>query len=340
MSLYPLVFVPKLVEKIWGGRKFETVLGKPLPAGKAIGESWELYDFPPGVVDKSAGWNSAVVAGGSLKGQTLHSLMDQLGRELMGDVKPARDGQFPLLVKFLDAKEDLSVQVHPDQTYADSNPEAHLKSEAWYVIQNDPGARILKGVTAGTTPEKFADAIGKGTVEQHIEAVPVKPGDCHYLPSGTVHALGAGILVAEVQTPSDTTFRVYDFDRVEPATGKKRDLHVQQAMKCIDFGTSKEPAIAARSHVAGMHSTVSSLVDSPFFKIEKVRFSEGVQQPIPYDQPVVWIFLEGSVQVASEGTPDPTKIKPGQVVLLPAGMKKPVMSTLADSVWLEVTFPI
>jgi mannose-6-phosphate isomerase len=340
MSLYPLVFVPKLVEKIWGGRKFQSVLGKPLPAGKAIGESWELYDFPPGVVDKSKGWNSAVVAEGPLKGQTLHALMDKFGRELMGDVKPARDGQFPLLVKFLDAKEDLSVQVHPDQTYADANPEAHLKSEAWYVIQNDPGARILKGVTAGTTAEKFADAIGKGTVEQHIEAVPVKPGDCHYLPSGTVHALGAGILVAEVQTPSDTTFRVYDFNRVEPATGKKRDLHVEQAMKCIDFGAASGPHISPRSHVAGMHSTVSSLVESPFFKIEKVRFSEGVQQPIPYDQPVVWIFLEGSVKVATEGTPGPTTIKPGQVVLLPAGMQKPVMSTLADSVWLEVTFPI
>jgi mannose-6-phosphate isomerase len=340
MSLYPLRFHPKLVEKIWGGRKFQTVLGKPLPAGKAIGESWELYDFPPGVVEKSAGWNSAIVADGPLAGQPLHGLMEKFGRELMGDVKPARDGQFPLLIKFLDAREDLSVQVHPDQTYAEANPEAHLKSEAWYVIQNDPGARILKGVTRGTTAEAFAAAIARGDVEQHIEAIPVKPGDCHYLPSGTVHALGAGILVAEVQTPSDTTFRVYDFNRVEESTGKKRDLHVEQAMKCIDFGNpSVEPAIALRSHVAGMHSAVSSLVESPFFKIEKVRFSEGVEQPIPYDQPVVWIFLEGSVRVSSDGTTGPTAIKPGQVVLLPAGMKKPVMTTTADSVWLEVTFP-
>jgi mannose-6-phosphate isomerase len=341
MSLYPLRFHPKLVEKIWGGRKFQTVLGKPLPAGKAIGESWELYDFPPGVVEKSTGWSSSVVAEGPLAGQPLHGLMEKLGRALMGDVKPARDGQFPLLVKFLDAREDLSVQVHPDQTYADANPGAHLKSEAWYVIQNDLGARILKGVARGTTPETFAAAIGRGTVEQHIESVPVKPGDCYYLPSGTVHALGAGILVAEVQTPSDTTFRVYDFDRVEESTGKKRDLHVEQAMQCIDFGNPPaEPAIALRSHVAGMHSTVSSLVESPFFKIEKVRFSEGVEQPIPYDQPVVWIFLEGSVRVSSDGTPGPTSVKPGQVVLLPAGMKRPVMTTQADSVWLEVTFPL
>ena len=155
-----------------------------------------------------------------------------------------------------------------------------------------------------------------------------------------MHALGAGILVAEVQTPSDTTFRVYDFDRVEPATGRKRDLHVEQAMKCINFESGREPHISPRSHVAGMHSTVSSLVESPFFKIEKVRFSEGVQQPIPYDQPVVWIFLEGSVKVAAEGTTGPTAIKPGQVVLLPAGMRNPVMTTMADSVWLEVTFPI
>jgi mannose-6-phosphate isomerase len=338
MSLYPLLFKPKFVEKIWGGRKIETVLGKPLPAGKQIGESWELYDFPPGVVDGSTGWTSAEIANGPLAGRSLHSLVTEFGTELLGKVPLAPQGQFPILIKYLDAREDLSVQVHPDQRYADSHDDAHLKSEAWYVLQNDSDARLLKGLTAGVTREKFADAITAGTVESHIQAIKVKPGDCHYLPSGTVHALGAGILVAEVQTPSDTTFRVFDFNRVDSATGKPRKLHVEQAMQCIEFGDSKQPD-QPRSHVAGPHTTVSRLVTSPYFKIEKVRFSEGVEQAVPYDQPVVWMMLQGHAQVKVDDVKEPTRFKRGETILIPAKTKNPVLKTLSDCVWLEVTFP-
>jgi mannose-6-phosphate isomerase len=203
--LYPLIFKPRFVDKIWGGRKLQAVLGKELPSDKPIGESWELYDFPPGVVEGSKDWVSAEVATGPLAGRTLHSLVQEYGSALHGGVKlVAPHGQFPILIKFLDAREDLSVQVHPDQDYANTHPGAHLKSEAWYVFQHEPGARILKGLKKGTTREQFKQAIGDGTVEQFIEAIPVKEGHCHYLPSGTIHALGAGILVAEVQPPSDT----------------------------------------------------------------------------------------------------------------------------------------
>src|SRR6476469_8036008 len=138
MALYPLKFRPRFVEKMWGGRKIETVLGKTLPPGKQIGESWELYDFPPGVVEGSRDWVSAEIANGPLAGRTLHSIVSEFENELMGDVKlvgPHR--QFPILIKFLDAREDLSVQVHPDQDYANTHPDAHLKSEAWYVIAAD-----------------------------------------------------------------------------------------------------------------------------------------------------------------------------------------------------------
>ena len=339
MSVYPLRFTPRFVEKIWGGRKFQTVLGKPLPAGKAVGESWELYDFPPGVVEQSAGWNSSVVADGPLAGQTLHSLMDRFGRELMGDVKPARDGQFPLLVKFLDAREDLSVQVHPDQKYAEANPDAHLKSEAWYVLQNDPDARLLKGLHEQTNREKFTAALAVGQVEEHIQSIKVKPGDCHYLPSGTVHALGAGILVAEVQTPSDTTFRVFDFNRVDPSTGKLRKLHVDQAMACIDFESKPAPD-QPRSHVAGhaYHRLPAGQL-AVFQHGKGALFSEGVEQPVPFQEPVVWIMLEGVAQLKVDGYAEATKIKKGETVLLPASMKNPVLKTLSDCVWLEVTFP-
>jgi mannose-6-phosphate isomerase len=338
--LYPLIFQPKFVEKIWGGRKIETVLGKKLPAEAKIGESWEIYDFPPGVVENSTHWNSSLIANGPLAGKTLHWAIGQYQRELMGGVAFAgRHGQFPALIKYLDAREDLSVQVHPDEKYASANPDAHLKSEAWYVVQHDPHARLLKGVAPGTHAGHFRSALESGTVEELLTSIPAKVGQCHYLPSGTIHALGAGILAAEVQTPSDTTFRVFDFNRVDPGTGKLRTLHIEQALACIDFD-DKPLVEEPRSHVAGVFTTVTRLVRSPYFTIEKVRFSEGVDEPIPYDQPVVWMMLEGSAAIAVEGLSAPTTVSRGQTVLLPASMKNARLKTLSDCTWLEVTFPI
>jgi mannose-6-phosphate isomerase len=339
MSLYPLKFKPRFVEKMWGGRKIETVLGKPLPPDKPIGESWELYDFPPGAVDESPDWLSSEIANGPLAGRTLHWLMGERRDELLGDVRPCPPhDQFPILIKFLDAREDLSVQVHPDCDYAQRYPEACVKNEAWYVLQSDPGARILKGLRKGTGRDDFWRAVKSGTVEQHVNTVRVKPGAAYYLPSGTVHALGAGTLVAEVQTPSDTTFRVYDFNRVDPSTGKPRTLHLEQALECIDFAGRAEPE-QPRSHVAGLFTTVSRLVTAEQFKLEKVRMTEGVEEPVPYDQPVVWIVLEGQAEVRVAGVREPTRFGPGETVLLPASMKDPVIKTLKDCVWLEVTFP-
>ena len=338
MSLYPLKFRPRFVEKMWGGRKIESVLGKSLPPDKQVGESWELYDFPPGAVDESSGWLSSEIANGPLAGRSLHWLMGEFGRDLLGDVKPCGPhNQFPILIKYLDAREDLSVQVHPDRAYAEQHPDACLKDEAWYVLQSDPGARILKGVRRGTTRDAFWQAVKSGTVEQHVNTVRVRPGAAYYLPSGTLHALGAGTLVAEVQTPSDTTFRVYDFNRIDPSTGRQRLLHLEQAMECIDFAGRQPEQL--RSHVAGLFTTVSRLVTAEHFKLEKVRMTEGVEEPVPYDQPVVWIVLEGSAEVCVKGVREPARLGRGDTVLLPAAMSDPVIKTLSDCVWLEVTFP-
>ena len=336
MPLYPLKFAPRWVEKIWGGRKFETVLGKPLPPEVNVGESWEIFDFPPGVVDKSADWVSSAVTNGPLTGRTLHQLVQQYGKDLHGDVALLNGEQFPILIKFLDAREDLSLQVHPPCAYTDDNPGTHLKTEAWYVIEHGEGAKLYKGLKPDVTREQFATGIADGTVMDLVNAIPVKPGQCYFLPSGTVHALGAGILVAEVQTPSDTTFRVWDFKRLE--NGKERELHVEQALKCMDFSHAPEPA-QPRSHAAGFFTTVTRLVTSEFFTIEKVRFAEGVEEAIPYDQPVVWIVLEGRAQVRVEGMKEPVEFTRGETVLLPAKMKRPTIKTLTDCVWLEVTFP-
>ncbi|HEX8915369.1 MAG TPA: type I phosphomannose isomerase catalytic subunit [Humisphaera sp.] len=342
MDLYPLVFKPRFVEKIWGGRKLQTVLGKTLPTDNPTGESWELYDFPPGVVEKSNEWVSAAVRDGPLAGRTLHSLVKEFGADVHGDVPlvpvpGGETGQFPILIKFLDAREDLSVQVHPDEAYAKAHPGAHLKTEAWYVFQHDAGSRILKGLKPGVSRAAFEQGIRDGTVESLIQSIPVKDGQCHFLPSGTVHALGAGILAAEVQTPSDTTYRVFDFNRIEKETGKPRALHVEQAMACIDF-SGKPEGEQQRSHVGGMFTTVSRLVTCPYFKIEKVRFTEGVEEPVPYDEPVVWMMLEGEAEVRVKGG-HAARVKRGDTVLLPAAMREPTLKTVTDCVWLEVTFP-
>jgi mannose-6-phosphate isomerase len=339
MSLYPLKFKPRFVEKIWGGRKIETVLGKPLPPGKQIGESWEIFDFPPGVCNDGDQWVSAEVANGPLAGRTLHSLVEEFDRDLLGDVQPLKPHrQFPILIKFLDARYDLSVQVHPDESYAAAHEGAHLKTEAWYVVQNEPGSRIYKGLRPGATRDGFRRCIEQGTCDEMLATISVKEGQCFFLPSGTVHALGAGILVAEVQTPSDTTFRVYDFNRLE--NGKPRTLHVEQALECIDFSGNRGGEFEQkRTHVAGFFTTVTRLCTSPYFKIEKVRFTEGVEEPVPYDEPVVWMMLEGEASVRVEGVKEPTHFKRGETILLPAKMKNPVIRTLKDCVWLEVTFP-
>ncbi len=342
MSLYPLKFKPRLVPKIWGGRKLETVLGKVLPVGEMIGESWELYDFPPGVVDRSGGsgeWVSAEVANGPLAGTTLHELVVSRRGELMGDVPVmGLAEQFPILIKFLDAREDLSVQVHPDADYANTHPECSLKTEAWYVIDAEAGSRIYKGILPGTTRETMRAALATNSVEQHLKSIPCKAGQCYFLPSGAVHALGAGMLVAEVQTPSDTTFRLYDFGRVEPATNRPRALHVEESLRCIDF-SGKPEAKQVRSHAAGFFTTVSRLVTSEYFKLEKVRFTEGVEEPVPYDQPVVWIMLEGKAEIKVGDVGEAMRFGRGETVLLPAIMEDPVIKTLTDCVWLEVTFP-
>ena len=328
MSLYPLKFRPKLVEKMWGGSKLQTVLGKPLPPGKPIGESWELFDFPPGAVESSADWVSSEVANGPLAGRTLHWLVQNHRQDLLGPVSPSgRDGQFPILIKFLDAREDLSVQVHPDRAYADANPRAHLKSEAWYVLQRDPGSRVLNGLKRGVTRQDFKAAIDRGDVDRLIESIEAQEGDCFYLPSGTVHALGAGLLVAEVQTPSDTTFRVFDFNRIDPSTGKRRTLHVEQALQCIDFSSDDaEPANAGSD---------PRLVSSPYFHLDRTCIGAGGTQRLDRIGPAVLIVVEGMIQLDG-----PISAGRGEVVLIPASLDKPMVRSDSGCAFLQVTFPI
>ena len=337
-DLYPLKFKPIYKEKIWGGRRLEK-LGRTLPGSPTtpIGEAWELADLSHTSVSGGGGNpERSLVANGPWAGQSLHDLLTRHGDRLLGRLQPTLTGDFPLLVKYLDASENLSVQVHPSPAYAATHPESHLKSEAWYIVAAEPGAVIYKGIQAGVTAQAFRQALMANDREALLAmmiAVPVKPGDCHYLPSGTCHALGGGILVAEVQTPSDTTFRVYDWGR------QGRELHIDQALACITFGPAETAPYEKRSHIAGLHTTVSRLVTCEHFRIEKIRMGQGYEQEVPYDQPAVWMVLEGKGMLMPGNDAPSVPFATGDTLLVPAHMDQTRVKLEADTVWLEVTFP-
>jgi mannose-6-phosphate isomerase len=341
MNLYPFTFQPRFVEKMWGGQSLARVADKSLPSGKQIGESWELYDFPPGTVgpdatqpgDDAAGWVSARIANGPLKGESLHSVMLFERAALLGGAQPVdtpAGPQFPLLIKFLDARQDLSVQVHPPADYVRSHPGAALKNECWHILEHDPDARILMGTRPGTTREAFAQSIKDGTCETLLNSVKVQKGDTFYLPSGTVHALGAGMVAAEVQTPSDTTYRVFDFNRVEPSTGKPRKLHVEQALDCIDFDTD-----ALKNYIPP-GDTEAVVTSAPQFTLLR-RFARGGEKvSVATGELRVLIFLDGSGKVGyGKGA---VEFSRGMTVVVPASVNS-IIEPQTDIRWLEVQLP-
>lgn len=336
MALYPLKFQPVFKEKVWGGdrlRQFSRAV--PTDASEPIGESWEITDLPEG---------QSVVANGPLAGRTLHALIDSHGPALLGDLELTKKGRFPLLLKFLDARENLSVQVHPDYAYSDRHPDADPKYEAWYVLHADPGARIYRGVRPGVTREAFRAAIeGNAAVEDLLTEIPAKAGECYYLPGGTCHALGGGIAVIEAQTPSDTTYRVYDWGRTN------RELHIAQALEVMRFddppapdpatGRVPRPKAEHRRHMGGPMVTVTRLCTAEEFTIEKVRMSEGYAQELPYQRPAVWVLLEGRGRIVNTPARVDVDFKPYDVLLLPAEMPEARVELDADSVWLDIQFP-
>jgi mannose-6-phosphate isomerase len=231
----PIHFREIFKVKPWGGRRLETLLGKRLPPDEPIGESWEISDHPHGMSE---------VDGGELAGRTLRELIERDDVGLIGRRRALElGGRFPLLYKFIDAEDFLSVQVHPGYDYARKHEEGDAgKSEAWYVIHAEPGAKIVHGLSPGTTRRAFSGAIRDGAVEEHVRFVEVKRGDVLTIPPGTVHAIGPGVVVAEIQENSDTTYRVYDWGRMG-LDGKPRELHVEKALDVIGFAGPSEPLV-------------------------------------------------------------------------------------------------
>ncbi|QOJ00475.1 MAG: class I mannose-6-phosphate isomerase [Phycisphaeraceae bacterium] len=303
---YPLVFAPILKDKVWGGRQLER-FGKPLPPGVMIGESWELADLDSTSASGAGGGSAhSPITNGPLAGRTLRDALRLWGPALLGHSVPTPQGGFPLLVKFLDARENLSVQVHPSPAYAEAHPDAALKTECWYILDALPGSVIYKGVRPGVTREVFARHIDTGEVVADLIAVPAVPGECHNLPSGTCHALGAGVLVAEVQTPSDTTFRVFDWGRAG------RELHVAQALECIDWG----PAPSATSLTPGQRR--GRLVSTEFFTVDGVELPGPGAVPLDPDRATVVMILAGEGVLESTGTATP--LRTGTTALVPASV--------------------
>lgn len=225
LPLYPLRFTPMCQYRPWGGRRLASLLPVPLPGDGPIGEAWLLSDRDD---------HRSVVAEGPLKGRTITQLIEQSPTQMMGALA-GRFDRFPLLLKFLDARDTLSVQVHPsDRQTRYLPPGEHGKTEAWVVLQAARECRIYAGLDPRTTLDVLKQAVANGTVAQHLASFTPKPGDAVLLPAGTVHTLG-GLVVFEVQQNSDVTFRLYDWDHVDPRSGRKRPLHVAQAMACIDF---------------------------------------------------------------------------------------------------------
>jgi mannose-6-phosphate isomerase len=340
--MYPLKFQPVFQKRIWGGSRLKNVLAKSLPAewaGAPVGESWELADLPAGTVKGDSvgaaadGSLSSVITNGPWKGKSLHDVLPNSG--IMGTATLGKGGRFPLLIKFLDAQTDLSVQVHPNEAYAAKHADAHLKSEAWYVLYAEPGAKIYKGVKPGVDAAAFRAALESGGVEPLLNAIPVRAGDCHYLKSGTVHALGAGILAAEVQTPSDTTFRVFDWNRLGP-DGKPRALHVEQAMEVIDF--SGLPTLERREVGHGTTGNMR-LVSCDYFNINRTKLTGGQQQMLVDAEPIVLIATEGQGVITCDGA-GPTAFTRGDTLLIPANIKNGLIKAIADCAWLEARLPV
>src|SRR5687768_34352 len=237
-TLYPLIFQPRFKERVWGGRTLETMYGKPLPPGVPIGESWEISDRPG---------DESVIANGPLTGRTLRWLMQEEGSDVLGPAAPAAAGRFPLLCKILDTRDRLSLQVHPPPRAS------HLgepKTEMWYIARADPGAELFVGLKAGVSRTQFEDAIRDGGVADCFHRIAVKTGDAMFLPSGRVHAIGAGLVIFEIQQNSDTTFRVHDWNRVG-LDGKPRELHIAESLDSIDFEDVEPPLIRPRTIEAG-----------------------------------------------------------------------------------------
>lgn len=307
--LYPLKFKPRVKERIWGGQAILAKKGKAagrLSKDKPYGESWDLSSVKGDV---------SVVANGFLKGNNLEEVIEVYMGELVGEENFERYGlEFPLLIKYLDCNDKLSVQVHPDDALAEERHNSFGKTEAWYVVDCKPGAAIYLGFKdLNLTREEYIAAVSESRLEELLNKVEVKPGDTFFIPAGTVHALGAGLEVVEVQQTSDITYRIYDWDRVD-AEGKSRELHTALAVDAIDFEADAELLHRKYDLQRGGEAKV---IESNYFTmvLHDVAGAKTFDHSA-LDSFVVYIALNGSVRIIADGNAE--TLEEGEVILIPA----------------------
>jgi mannose-6-phosphate isomerase len=313
LQLYPLQFEPILKDRIWGGEKLKTVLNKPITS-KITGESWELSTVEGDV---------SVVANGSLKGKALTAIIEELPNEILGAKVYERFGkQFPLLFKYLDAREDLSIQVHPNDELAKKRHSSLGKTEMWYVMQADTDARIIVGFKEDSSKEEYLENLNNNSLVSILDDVKVKSGDVFFLETGTVHAIGAGLVVAEIQQTSDITYRLYDFDRVD-AQGNKRELHVDLALDAINYNK-----VDTYKKYDKKPNESNVVVDCSYFTTNFIPLDGQVEVSKNGETFTVYMCIEGAFEIEYNGNKS-TYIK-GDTVLIPAAMNEFILNGKAS----------
>lgn len=304
--LYPLKFKPLVKERIWGARKLETLFGKRLPANLPVGESWELSGVEGDV---------SVVANGALKGNSLDELVEIYMGELVGDAVFEKFGnEFPLLIKLIDAADNLSIQVHPDDRLAAERHGAFGKTEMWYVMDNEPGAFLYLGFNQTVTKEKYLKHLQEDRLEELLNRYTVSKGDTFFIPAGAIHAIGKGLLVAEIQQTSDVTYRVYDFNRVD-SNGNARELHTDLALDAINYAERHDYAVTKQA----VDNKAIGIQSCPYFASSLTRVTNASlsRDYALTDSFIIYICVEGSIQIKCDNGTQET-IKCGETVLIPA----------------------
>jgi mannose-6-phosphate isomerase len=298
---------PYFREMVWGGRRLQELYGKELPEGKAIGEAFEVSAYP--------GRESAVAAG-PLAGWGLHRLVEVGGEQLLGQgIGSECGGRFPLLIKLLDARQDLSIQVHPDDRYArEKRLEDSGKTEAWFVLQSD-GGQVAHGLKDGVGRTEFVEAVGAGRTEEVIRFFQVRPGDMVFMPPGTVHALCRGVVIYEVQQASDLTFRIHDYHRLG-LDGRPRQLHVQEALEVIDFAARLPGPVPWRA-LPEARADRAALVRSGPFRLNYYRPAAGRARHGAAESCLALTLVSGAARVG--GARDECRLRAGATALIPAG---------------------
>ena len=306
MKLYPLTFDPIFKERIWGGEKLRTELHKPIHQ-PLIGESWEVSTVKGDV---------SVISNGTLKGTSLQALIEQTPEALLGSAVYKRFGtDFPLLIKFIDAAQDLSIQVHPDDALAKARHNSFGKTEMWYIMEADPNASIIIGFNRNVSKEEYQSHLENKTLSQLLNYEKVSHGDMFFIPAGKIHAIGAGVLLAEIQQTSDITYRVYDFDRKDKH-GNYRELHTELALDAIDFERKDD----FRKSYSSTENTVNPAVASPYFTTDYLKITQETPLTLSGDSFHIYIGVagKGCLQYGDMELP----LEKGQTLLVPASCKE------------------